>query len=309
MSPANFALLAALTLLTATFALAAIVWWSMSLAQARRIQRRLRPDAAVTGDGSVGSLLRGLASRGKAIENLLDSEGEGARLMIRAGWRSPAARLVFYVLQGLTPLILLTAVGAFALFGPPTFTRPILLLLFAVAAAILGLLLPSMLRSRVARARQNRLRNEVPLFIHVLVLLFESGLSTRQAFSSLVREGRGVLRELGTEIEILLRQLEAGAEMSDALTKLSEALEVEDLSTVLSLLRQVERYGGEVKEPLLDTLQVIEDRREMDLREKVNLISGRMTVVMVLFFFPALLVFVAGPAWVSIIRALSGLGR
>ncbi len=47
----------------------------------------------------------------------------------------------------------------------------------------------------------------------------------------------------------------------------------------------------------------------MDLRERVNLISGRMTVVMVLFFFPALIIFVAGPSWVSLIRALSGVAK
>jgi len=38
----------------------------------------------------------------------------------------------------------------------------------------------------------------------------------------------------------------------------------------------------------------------------VNLTSGRMTVVMILFFFPALMIFVGGPAFVSIVRALRG---
>jgi len=52
-------------------------------------------------------------------------------------------------------------------------------------------------------------------------------------------------------------------------------------------------------------LSVLEERRGLDMREKVNLMSGRMTVVMVLFFFPALLIFVAGPAFMSILRALA----
>ncbi len=312
MSPASFALLACTTLLTTSLALAAILWWSMNAAQARRMRQRLQPGSASSADADVGdanALLRGLASRGKAIDALLDSDGEAARLMIRAGWRSPSARLLFYVLQGIAPLVLLIGVGALAVFGPPALARPLVLLVFTVAAVLFGVLLPTIARCRAARARQRRLRAEVPLLIHVLVLLFESGLSTRQALLSLMREGRGVLREMGTEVDILLRQLDAGADLSDVLTRLGETLQVDDLSTVLALLRQVERYGGEVREPLLDSLQVIEDRREMELREKVNLISGRMTVVMVLFFFPALIVFVAGPAWVSIISALSGLGR
>jgi len=313
MSPALFAGLVSLTLVFAALTLGAMVWWAMSASRKRQLQRRLLPDADTTDDfglGNANPVLQGIASRGRAIENVLDSQGTGAKVMIQAGWRSARSRLIFYVFQGLTPLLLIAAVFAFWTIAPAKLTaKPMLLGLFLLAGLMLGLLLPSMIRGRLAKARQKRIRYEVPLFIHVLVLLFESGLSTRQAFSSLVREGRGVLRELGIEVEVLLRQLEAGADMSDALTKLAETLDVADLTTVLQLLRQVDRYGGEIKEPLLDTLEVIEDRREMDLRERVNLISGRMTVVMVLFFFPALIIFVAGPSWVSLIRALSAMAK
>src|SRR3546814_13761920 len=88
------------------------------------------------------------------------------------------------------------------------------------------------------------------------------------------------------------------------LKSLGDVLEVEDLTTVLGVLRQVDRYGGELREPLLETLQIIEERRGFELREKVNIMSGRMTVVMVLFFFQALLIFIAGPAFMPLITAL-----
>ena len=136
------------------------------------------------------------------------------------------------------------------------------------------------------------------------MLLFEAGLSTRQALATLAREGRGTLPELNREIAVVNRQLDAGADAADVLHNLERALEVSELSNILSVLRQVDRYGGEVRQPLLEALQVLEDQRAMALREKVNALSGRMTVVMVLFFFPALLIFVAGPAFASIIKAL-----
>ncbi len=89
---------------------------------------------------------------------------------------------------------------------------------------------------------------------------------------------------------------------------MGRALDVAELNAVLAVLRQVDRYGGELREPLMDALAVVEERRQLSLREKVNELSGRMTVVMVMFFFPALLIFVAGPAFLSIIRALGGNG-
>ena len=153
------------------------------------------------------------------------------------------------------------------------------------------------------------IKAEVPLFIHLLVLLFEAGLSTRQAFASLVREGRGVLPELGKEFELILRQMEAGGETGELLDNLSRSIALDELTSVLSLLRQVDRYGGEVRDPLLEALKVLEERRSLDMREMVNLMSGRMTVVMVLFFFPALLIFVAGPAFLGIIKALGDVNK
>ena len=123
-----------------------------------------------------------------------------------------------------------------------------------------------------------------------------------------MREGRGTLPELNRELAVVIRQLEAGADSAEVLRNLEEALEVSELSNVLAVLRQVDRYGGEVRGPLLEALEVLEERRSMTMREKVNHISGRMTVVMVLFFFPALLVFVAGPAFVSIMKVLGDVG-
>lgn len=308
MSPTLFASIVAAAIVAAGFCVVALIWWFTAASQNRRLQRRLRQAGEVQGDfieADVNPVLQGIATQGKAIERAIDAEGMTSdRLMIRAGWRSTGSRLVFYTIWSLSPLVMLAAAAVLVSLGPDKLKTLPMMVACGLMAVMLGLLLPSSVRTRVAEARQRRIAAEVPLFIHTLVLLYESGLSTRQAFSSLIREGRGVLEELGEEIEILLRQVEAGAEISEALTRTAEALDVPDLTTVLHLLRQVERYGGEIKEPLLDTLEVIEDRREMELRERVNLISGRMTVVMVLFFFPALMIFVAGPAWVSLIAAL-----
>jgi tight adherence protein C len=157
----------------------------------------------------------------------------------------------------------------------------------------------------VAGSRRKRIQAEVPLFVHLLVLLYDAGLSTRQAFSNLVKEGGNVLPELGREVRLVLLQIEAGGDTSEVLRNLGDTLEVGDLTTILGVLRQVDRYGGEIREPLLDSLKVIEERRGLDMREQVNLTSGRMTLVMVVFFFPALLIFSAGPAVTAFIKAFS----
>lgn len=308
MSPSVFAAVVAAAILVCVTALAALTYLLVRTREESEIRRRLDPQAAAVARdfGTVGNapIIESMARSGKAIEQMVDTEGESARLMVQAGWRSTKARLFWYAFQAAQPVLLFSGVAAFWTFSNSP-QRAMLSLLLAVMAVILSFLAPRWVLRRVAESRRTRIRGEVPLFIHLLVLLFESGLSTRQALSSIVRESGGVLPELGKELDLVLRQVEAGADAGDALKNLGETLEVEDLTTVLGVLRQVDRYGGELREPLLETLQVIEERRGYEIREKVNLMSGRMTVVMVLFFFPALMIFVAGPAFLSIVKALA----
>ena len=306
MTPALFALLISAALLVGLLAVALIAYAAVQSRSQARVTDRLR-EVPTTGwfdtDGTASDWMGGIAERGRWLERLMDSEGEAARLLLQAGWRAPNTRLYWYAFQAAAPLLAPPlALGLIALVAPQT--KGAVVLLYGVMSVILAILMPRWFLRGVAETRCRRIQREVPLFIHLLVLLFEAGLSTRQAFASLVREGRGVLPELGREFEIVLRQLDAGGDNAEVLRGLGETLAIADLTNTLSVLRQMDRYGGEVREPLLDALAVLEERNSLDLREHVNRMSGRMTVVMVMFFFPALLVFVAGPAFVSIMKAL-----
>ncbi len=307
MTPAAFAVLVTMALLLGAAAIGAITVLVMQTRGAGRLQSRLQGQGVdVAGDEfgvtETHSWLTLLARRGRRIERLMDTQGEADRLLVQAGWRDVGARLLFYATQAALPAsAVLFALGLW-IAGE---TSGLLLLLETVALIVVSLLAPMWTLRRIAAARRVRIKAEVPLFIHLLVLLFEAGLSTRQAIASLVREGRGVLPELGKEFELVLRSLEAGGDTAEVLRGIGDVLEVPDLAGVLSVLRQVDRYGGEIREPLIDMMKVLEQRRDIDLREAVNRMSGNMTIVMVCFFFPALLIFVAGPAVMALFRAFA----
>ncbi len=305
MSGELFVVVVTAAVLLAGAALLLLAYLGMRSQQDRRLERRVTGATVVQDEfaGDSGDAMKLLARGGQRIEKLAEQDGETDRLLSQAGWRGAQARLLFYAFR--SGMLVLAAVLAGLMWTFGHSIKPLMLPLYAFALFAFGFLIPIWVLRSAAGVRRARMSREVPLFIHLLVLLFEAGLSTRQAFASLVREGRGVLPELGEEFEGVLRQLEAGGDIADVLKGLGNALDVPDLEGVLGVLRQVDKYGGEIREPLLEALAVLEERRGLDLREKVNLVSGRMTVVMVLFFFPALLIFVAGPAVVSILKAMA----
>jgi len=311
MNSTVFASILALAVILAVLGMLGLVLLGASARNERRMQQRLEGEAAA-GDadfGGVGDrpLVQSLARRGRSLDQLTDADGETAALLIQAGWRDLQSRVGYYVLQAVMPVILVGLVVLGWIFIKNDWFQAPWVYLLLLLAVVLSMLVPRMVLRAIASARRQRIRREVPLFVHLLVMLYDAGLSTRQAFSNLVREGQGVLPELGLEIQVALRQIEAGAETSEVLRSLGDALKVDDFTSILGVMRQVDRYGGEIREPLHDALKVIEERQALDLRELVNLISGRMTVVMVLFFFPGLMLFIAGPAFVSILKALKGL--
>ena len=271
-----------------------------------RLHRRIT-EVAVDDDfdDQHGAFVAGLARGGRRVEQWMDTASETNRLFIQAGWRAAEPRLLFYAVQAGLPLLVLGGI-AFALASGSA--NMVNIALYGFMAFAIAVLAPRWILRSIAGNRRERIRAEVPMFIHMLILLFEAGLSTRQALASLVREGRGVVPNLQVEMANVLRQLDAGGDASTTLQQLGAGLEVNELDNVLGVLRQIDRYGGELRQPLTETLALLEERRTLTMREQVNKMAGRMTVVMVLFFFPALLIFVAGPPFVAVLRALAGVG-
>jgi tight adherence protein C len=309
MSATATAAMVALAIFVGVLALLGLVVLLFYSQSERRMQRRLEGGDVAATDELAGErpVLQSIARRGRAIDQAIDGEGESARLLIQAGWRDTQSRVAFYVFQAVVPVVVvgLALFGWFV--GKGKMFQPPLVYLTLIGSLLLALLIPRMVLRSIAGSRRDRIRREVPLFVHLLVMLYDAGLSTRQAFANMVKEGAGVLPELGKEIQLVLRQIEAGADVPESLENLGNALQVDDLVSILGVMRQVDRYGGEIREPLHDALKVIEERAALDLRERVNLISGRMTVIMVVFFFPGLMLFVAAPAFMSVIKALKGL--
>lgn len=306
MTPSLYATMVAAAVFASVMAVGLLLAYLVSQRAERRLQVRLRGNSEQLRDEDRNPVLGGLARRGRQIEQLIDTEGEIGRLLLQAGWRDMRSRMMYYAFQAALPL----ALGALVLvmwIADVRWVHGGFLLVAIFVAVALSYLIPINVLRRIAAARRKRIAADVPLFVHLLVLLFEAGLSTRQAFATMAREGHGVLRELGEELDLIVRQIDAGGDSAEAMSALSDAQQIDDLSSIFAVLRQVDRYGGEVREPLLDSLRAIEDRRAMEVRETVNRMSGQMTVVMVLFFFPALLVFVAGPAFTSILKLLKGM--
>ncbi len=105
----------------------------------------------------------------------------------------------------------------------------------------------------------------------------------------------------------MLQRIQHGQERGDALEDMARRLDVDELTATVSILKQAARYGGNLRDSLMRYIKLMEDRRMTELRDKVGKMSAKMSVVMMLFMFPALILFLAGPGFMAVVRTLKSI--
>lgn len=292
------ALLASALLLLAALALVA-----GQLLEHRRRDRRVadRLQGRMGGDARLGTLMRQLGGSTLAQRSVsLDQETQV--LLNRVGWRKANQRSLFAAFQIGLPIVLLglTLLGQQILFphADPAWIAP----LFALG---IGYLLPKRVLAAAAKHRQQAIAKEVSTFIPLLRILFESGMAVEQSLRVLGNEAQRLLPHLTHELRLILARVDSGLELGEELGKTARVLEVDEFTDTCIILQQLIQQGGGAMKSLLALKQLLDDRRLTRLQEYISKMSAKMSVVMMVFLFPALLIVLGGPAFIGIARALS----
>lgn len=167
-----------------------------------------------------------------------------------------------------------------------------------------GYLLPKRLLVIAVARRQKQLASEISTFIPLLRILFESGMAVEQALRVLSHESQALLPVLTQELRLVLARVDSGLELGEELNKATQLLAVDEFTDTCVILQQLLYQGGGAMKSLLSLKQLLDDRRLTRLQEYISKMSAKMSVVMMLFLFPALLIVLAGPGFTALAKAL-----
>lgn len=233
------------------------------------------------------------------IRKYLEKDNELALAVWRAGFRTHQQRALMFSAVVILPLIIAVLVTLWLLIMGAEGNN----LLYGAMLAIGGFLLPKRLIQGRAEARIKKIDGELSLFMQMLRILFDSGLAVEQTLRVLVNDGRSVLPEIGYELDAVLRRAEQGLSLEGELQTAVAALNHPPFTDVVVVLRQMLTQGGSAKASLTKMIEVMNHKRISELQEKVSKLSAKMTMVMVVFFFPALIILLAGPGVIALSNA------
>lgn len=266
-------------------------------AEKRLVEKRLSVRGDSQADARVLSMrFADLFDDQDRIRKHINKDSELALAMWQAGYRAPIERATLYGVQVLLPLATLALTGLWVLINGYSQNA----LLGGLIVVILSVLAPKRVLKTRAAVRMKAIDEELSLFVQMLRILFDSGLAVEQALKVLSTDAEKVLPELTKEIRPILRRAEQGLDLGEELQKSSQALQHTDYTDVVVIIRQMLKQGGSARASLTKMVELIEGRRLSGMQEKVSKLSAKMTVVMIVFFFPALVILLAGPGFISI---------
>lgn len=278
------------------FDLQAVRQWRARVLVARRLQGRL------TRDERLGDWLHwlGSSSWGQRLQRF---DGESQALLERIGWRRSRQRALFAAVQLGLPLLAV----AMTLLLQQVFKGSASAgwLVWPSCALGVGYLLPKRLLAVAAARRQQRIAEEVSLLIPLLRILFETGLAVEQALRVLSQEGRTLIPHTSAELRQVLQRVDSGMALGPELEKVAQLLAVDEFTDTCVILRQLLTQGSGAMKSLQALKALLDDRRLTRLQERVSMMSAKMSAVMMVFLFPALLIVLAGPGFSALARALS----
>ena len=235
-------------------------------------------------------------------QRALNLDSETRLLLDRIGWRRTRQRSLFAALQIGVPMAALgIALVVQQLFYQDS-RMPWALPLFSLGIAYL---LPKRVLAWAAARRQEQVVNEVSSFIPLLRILFDSGLAVEQSLRILANDGRHLLPVLSQELRLVLTRVDSGLALAPELEQTAKLLSVDEFNDTCVILQQLLTQGGGAMKSLLALKQLLDDRRLTRLQERISKMSGKMSIVMMVFLFPALLIVLAGPGLTALARAFT----
>jgi tight adherence protein C len=290
-------------MLSAALFFAAFVLLLGQLLRQRRRERLVaqRLQGQLGRDDRLGNWVQQVGSS-RLAQRSLNLDSETRQLLDRLGWRRSRQRALFAACQVGVPLL---ALGFGLLLEQTVYAdSPNAWLVVPLCALGIGYLLPKRLLALAAARRQQQIAREVSTFIPLLRILFESGLAVEQGLRVLSQESRLLLPVLSEELRLILQRVDSGLALAPELEKTAQLLAVDEFSDTCVILQQLLTQGGGAMKSLLALKQLLDDRRLTRMQERVSKMSGKMSMVMMVFLFPALLIVLAGPGFTALAKAL-----
>jgi tight adherence protein C len=238
---------------------------------------------------------------GELIPVSTDESSMTKRALCFAGYRSDSAVKMYYGIRLLSTL-------SMAVFGLACRNvmgaNPTLHVIFPLAMALGGWVLPNFMLEKKIKKRQTIIRLALPDALDLMVIAVEAGLGLDQAITYVATELRNAHPILTDEFQLVNLEIRAGKRRSDALRNLGERTGEPELRKLTAILIQNDRFGTSVAESLRQHSDYLRVKRRQDAEERAAKVGVKLVFPIFFFILPAMMLVCAGPGVLGVVKYL-----
>jgi tight adherence protein C len=132
-----------------------------------------------------------------------------------------------------------------------------------------------------------------------------AGMGMDMAWNLVGDEIRPVCADLADEMALVNLEMHLGSPRADAMRNMADRSGADEIASLATVLVQTEKFGTSVGDALRTFAASMRDERTYRVEEKAEKTAVKLLFPMVLCIFPAVLIVVAGPAVITLIKMMS----
>jgi len=218
-----------------------------------------------------------------------------------AGLRSRRAVTVLY---GVKMAVAMTLFALDLIFRQQFIPNPILSTVSIIGLPILGYTLVGFVVDALITHRADEIRLGLPDALDMMVVCCEGGSALDQAILKVSQELKTVHPAIAEEFAIVNFEMLAGQSREAALRNLATRSREPELRKFASILIQTDRFGTSIMETLKAQADFMRVRRRQIAQEKASKVGVKIIFPIFFFCFPAMLIVVAGPGILQLMKNL-----
>lgn len=159
---------------------------------------------------------------------------------------------------------------------------------------------PDFIVGRARRRRYHRIRQALSDTLDLMLICAEAGLSLSAAIDRVARELGNAYPDMAEELAYTSVEIGFLPERSMALRHLAERVDIQEVRSIVNVLLQTEKYGTPVAQALRVLSRDFRTERMLRAEQKAARLPALMTVPMIVFILPTLMVVILAPAMIKV---------
>ncbi|OGT37342.1 MAG: hypothetical protein A3F12_06180 [Gammaproteobacteria bacterium RIFCSPHIGHO2_12_FULL_38_14] len=226
--------------------------------------------------------------------------------LVNAGWLSKNALIIFLSVELILFVFSFFLAIMLILFLPFFENKSFLVRASTVIVMMwFGYRLPEMYLSRKIKAYRSKIKKSLYEFFDLFLICIEAGFANDKALERVSKELEMLHPEICEQATILITELNILPNRNMAWNNFIERIELEEVRTLVQLIKQSEKLGASLSQSLRAQLELFRSERLSLVEQKAMRLPTTLTIPLVLFIFPALLIVLLGPAFLQAMEIFS----